>query len=167
MRKLIILAISLVALAVLIATPLANAATVDDTGAGSVAKGDVQSVLGWNDAKLQKDFASVTFTSKAVTVYDYSWNCSDGSTRHSIYTEAWTPQPLVANPVLNTSAKKVTGWTLDGLGLALSSSFTYAQTGGVDMLSCPTDASPDYATWGMTPTSTNIVQANGIDLPVV
>ncbi len=51
MRKLIILAASLVALAALIAIPFANAATTDANGVVTVTKGDIQSAMGWNNAK--------------------------------------------------------------------------------------------------------------------
>ena len=51
MRKLIILAASLVALAALIATPFANAASTDANGVVTVSKGDIQSAMGWNNAK--------------------------------------------------------------------------------------------------------------------
>ena len=50
MRKLIILAASFVALAALIATPFANAATTDANGVVTVTKGDIQSAMGWNNA---------------------------------------------------------------------------------------------------------------------
>jgi len=50
MRKLIILAISLVALAAIIATPFANAASTDADGVVTVTKGDIQSAMGWNNA---------------------------------------------------------------------------------------------------------------------
>ena len=50
MRKLIISAISLVALAAVIATPFANAATTDANGVVTVSKGDIQSAMGWNNA---------------------------------------------------------------------------------------------------------------------
>ena len=51
MRKLIILAASLVALAALIAIPFANAATTDANGVVTVTKGDIQSAMGWNNAE--------------------------------------------------------------------------------------------------------------------
>jgi len=50
MRKLIILAVSLVALVAVIATPFANAASVDANGVVTVTKGDIQSAMGWNNA---------------------------------------------------------------------------------------------------------------------
>jgi len=50
MRKLIISAISLVALAAVIATPFANAATVDANGVITVSKGEAQSAMGWTNA---------------------------------------------------------------------------------------------------------------------
>ena len=55
MRKLIILAASLVALAALIATPFANAATTDANGVVTVTKGDIQSAMGWNNAGWDND----------------------------------------------------------------------------------------------------------------
>ena len=51
MRKLLILAASLVALSALIATPFASAATTDTNGVVTVSKGDIQSAMGWNNAK--------------------------------------------------------------------------------------------------------------------
>ena len=51
MRKLISIAASLVALAALIATPFAGAATTDANGVVTVTKGDIQSAMGWNNAE--------------------------------------------------------------------------------------------------------------------
>ena len=52
MRKLIITIVSLVALAA-IAVPFANAATTDANGVVTVSKGDIQSAMGWNNAKWE------------------------------------------------------------------------------------------------------------------
>ncbi len=51
MRKLMIIAAALLTLAALIATPFANAATTDANGVVTVTKGDIQSAMGWNNAK--------------------------------------------------------------------------------------------------------------------
>ena len=51
MRKLMIIAAALLTLAALIATPFANAATTDADGVVTVTKGDIQSAMGWNNAK--------------------------------------------------------------------------------------------------------------------
>ena len=165
MRKLIILAVSLVALAA-IAVPIANAAvTYDNAGVGHVDKDDIQNLFGWNDAALQSNAASgnVKFTSKKAGVFDFSWNCSDGSTQHSIYTIT-TTQPLNVTALKNKHGK-VTDWTLDGVSTTVPATTTN-ETSGVPFWFCPAGSTPDLASFGSKSASTSIVQVNGVDLPL-
>ena len=80
MRKLITIA-SLAVLAVAIAFPFANAAvSYDDARVGHVDKGDVQSLFGWNDSKMQQNAAKVTFANKQSDTLAVSWMCTNGKT---------------------------------------------------------------------------------------
>ena len=79
MRKFIIGAVALVALAV--PTAAIAGVAVDASGTGHVDKGDVQSALKWNNGDFDKYAGGLTFSSGTVTkVYNNSWICQDGST---------------------------------------------------------------------------------------
>ena len=78
MRKFIILAVSIAALAIPTAA-MANVAV--DNGVGFVGKGDVQSALGWNNGDFDKKVGTLIFTANAeqVTV-DYPMVCMNLTT---------------------------------------------------------------------------------------
>jgi hypothetical protein len=169
MRKLIILAVSLVALAA-IAAPLANAAvTYNDAGVGTVDKGDVMHLFDWNEAEFQNIAKNtpdaITFNNKKVDKIDWTWSCSDGSTPHWIYTFT-TIQPLSVAKVSNQAANKVTGWKLNGF----SGSPTYnVGSTGPTMGTCPTGTTAVGGVHLVPTPSTNIVQVTHdvtYDLPV-
>ena len=119
MRKLIILAVSLMALAV----PAAGITSVSVTdGIGFVGKGDVQTALGYaNDAAIQqavKD-GSIKFIGGGYTLTtdkDTSWTCSDGSTQHHhFYTTTIAPGTVNAVARVNGQGKFTNGWDLNGI----------------------------------------------------
>ena len=122
----------------MLAVPAVASANVayDDASVGSVSEGDVMTLFGWNEAKFQstvKTDGGVTFTSKKVAKFDWSWKCSDGNTYHWIYTST-TAQPVNAAKVFNASANKVTGFTLNGV---TGTPTTTSETTGPQMFTCP------------------------------
>jgi hypothetical protein len=114
MRKLIILAVSIAALAVP-ATGLAAVsynATNDGVITGYVGKGDVQPVLHWNEATVQS--TPVEFTTTFTTTTDTSWLRADGSVAHNYKT--LTFKQGLKSDVVRKSNGKIDGWKLTGLG---------------------------------------------------
>ena len=120
MRKLIILGISIAALAIP-ATALATVA-VDSSGNGFVGKGDVQTALGYhNDAAIQqavKD-GKIKFIGGGYTLTtdkDTSWTCSDGSTQHHhFWTTTIAPGTVNAVARVNGQGKFTNGWDINGI----------------------------------------------------
>jgi hypothetical protein len=165
MRKLIIIAASLVALAALTAGAANAAVSYDDQGFGSVDKGDVMPLFGWNEAAFQtiaKNPDAITFTNKSVNVQDYTWNCPGGITPHYLMTTT-TFRPLAVTPVKNAAANKITGWNLNGLSTTDPGTTTRAFEG--KPLACPGGA-PFLGGFRLAgETTSNIVQVNGLDLP--
>ena len=69
----------------MLSATLANAAvTFDDTSVVTVDKGDVQTLVGWNDKTWQAKVGDVRFTSKYRVDSTDVWSCSDGSTQSRI-----------------------------------------------------------------------------------
>jgi len=120
MRKLIILAASIAALAI----PAAGIASVavDANGVGFVGKGDVQTALGYhNDAAIQqavKD-GKIKFIGGGYTLTtdkDTSWTCSDGSTQHHhFWTTTIAPGTVNAVARVNGQGKFTNGWDINGI----------------------------------------------------
>jgi hypothetical protein len=122
MRKLIITGMALAMLAAIPAAASANVA-VNDQGVGTVDKGDVQTVLGFNDAAMQDAWSKhqVNFTHKTGYIVDYTWDCNDGSNPVMTLTP---DQTQTVNVAPNTNkAGKLTGFTLNGNGTT-----TYGQS---------------------------------------
>jgi hypothetical protein len=151
-----------IAVAMLAVPTVANAAVAyDANGFGTVDKGDVQLLFGWNDAQMQENAATVKFTSKKVGVLDWSWNCSNGSTNHNINTISMT-QPLDVTSLTNKHGK-VTDWTLNGSSGPATST---TETTGPTLFTCPSGGTIDWSTIKFNGTESTIVQVNGVDLPV-
>src|SRR6476661_5999560 len=113
MRKLIIIAASIAALAIP-AAALANVAV--DNGVGFVGKGDVQTALGWNNAAFDKGVASLKFTvSGEKVIADYKMSCyGSDAIGHRIISQPGTIT-VTATPVLNAgNGKQITGFDLTG-----------------------------------------------------
>ena len=158
MRKIILGLVATAAIAAPLALPAsANAATVDTAGIGTVAKGDVQTALGWNDAKMQRNVDTVAFTVKTSTQYDYVYTCSDGTVVHDYATFGQTTQPVTDTNINNTSAHKVTGWNLTGLTGTTTPAFSYDSVNGTQC------AGMDYS-FDFVPSTITTVQANGVNL---
>ena len=158
MRKILLGLAATVAIAspLALATSAANAATVDATGHGYVAKGDVQRALGYSDATMQSNAADTNFTLKAGTLTDFIYTCVDGTVAHD-YSFYGSTQPLTDTAVVNTSANKVTGFTLTGLTGTATPAYDFTRDG-----TC--DAHGGIEVFDYTQTPVNVVQVNGIDL---
>jgi hypothetical protein len=166
MRKFIIIAAAIAALAIPTAA-MANVA-VDASGTGFVGKGDVQTALGGiNDNTLQtmwKD-GKIKFTVNAEKVAaDYEMSCY-GSTatmhRQIIYFGTAT---IEATALLNPQGKVSQGWNLTGK----TTGFTYSG-GAVRDSACPEGSFP-FMNVGVpaqpnTVSITGGLKVNGIDLP--
>ena len=113
MRKLIIIAASIAALAVP-ATAFASV-SVDANGNGYVGKGDVQSALKWNNADFDNNVAKLKFTAGTQSMSNQTrWQCSGGEqSRTSTVVQSRTVQ---ATQVLSSNGKQITGWNLTGFG---------------------------------------------------
>jgi hypothetical protein len=84
------LRVAIAALAALACGTAFASVTYDpSTGAGFVGKGDVQTAFGWNNATLQKNAGSVTFTYATKATYDVTceWNTyTNGNVNHEVKT---------------------------------------------------------------------------------
>ena len=170
MRKLIILAVSLVALAAAIA-PLASAAVYDAARVGTVAKGDVMTPLGLNEAAFQgivrTNPDAFTFTDAFTATTDTTWGCSDGSIQHH-YRNTIITSPITATRIWNANASKVTGWNLTGKGASVISE---NNTGGTRFptFACPAGASVDFSKYSVAQSHSQAVTFNyngsSYDLP--
>ena len=175
MRKLLILAISLIALAAVIVSPFANAAvSYDSASVGHVDKSDIQSLFGWNNGTFQTkaNAGQITFTS----LYQMdnnanAWTCSDGSVQK--YTlRTVQSRTLVATPVWNGNHSQILGYDLGGIDLAKGGTFV---SGGRPNAPSPY-VCPAGSYWtgfvNQTPAEQFVntvlpgVKVNGVDLPV-
>jgi hypothetical protein len=118
MRKLIIIAASLVALAAVIATPFANAAvSYDNASVGHVDKTDIQNLFNWNNGTFQTkaQAGGIKFTS----LYQMdnnanAWTCSDGNVyKYTLRTVQ--SRTLLATPVWNGNHSQILGFDLGGI----------------------------------------------------
>ena len=155
--KIIIIAGALAALAV---PSVASANVAVTNGVGNADKGDVQSVLGWNNPAFDAGADSVSFTDKTVSDTDHAWTCSDGSTHHSHWTFTITT-PVKATAVKNANGKQITGWNLTGKDYA---AMTFTQSGTPSPShDCP--AGSTVTGISQTPSSTSGLYVNDVALP--
>ena len=92
------------------------------TGTGFVGKGDVQDAFGWNNAGLQANASSVTFTFESDARYAQS--CMKDNARQTIYKDF--TKSVEVDAVVNVESRKnsqgmVTGFQLLGFGFDESS----------------------------------------------
>jgi hypothetical protein len=160
MRKLIIIAASLAALAIPAAA--LGAVAVDANGNGYVAKGDVQTALKWNDADFDKNAAKLEFTAGTRSDSNQTrWQCSGGEqSRTSTVVQSRT---VKATAVLSSNGKQITGWDLTGGLQYLSGGYSGAPYVGY----CPAGEwfggfLPNVFTTDVTDGG---LKVNGIDLP--
>lgn len=119
MRRLIILGISIAALAVP-ATALANVAV--ENGVGSVGKGDVQYALGGNNAAFDTYASSVKFSVNKETVFRLVYRCNGVDYINEVTNKA--VQPIAAHATKSANGRQITGWNLTGQEGAVTSSVT-------------------------------------------
>jgi hypothetical protein len=171
MRKLIILAASIAALAV--PTAAMASVAVDANGYGSVGKGDVQTALGGlTDAQMQTMHKAdgVKFTTSYNRVADNTLNCmkyvsgsgfvTTGDTVHQIFT---TPVTQNAKATANTNAagKLTNGWNLTGF----DGPATDGPTTSVIEGTCPSGSFVGTTANQVFTDSPSSLKVNGIDLP--
>jgi hypothetical protein len=115
MRKFILTAISALAITGAVAgTASANVAV--DNGVGHVDKGDVQRVLGWNNADFDKGVSTLKFeiTGTQTQGNETRWQCSDGiQSRTSLVKQANVGKANVTT-LKSSNGKQITGWDLNG-----------------------------------------------------
>ena len=167
MRKLVILSIALVALAI----PAAGMAAVwNGNGVGTVAKGDVMNPLQLSETLFQNTVRptgeQVTFTHKTGTSINYYWTCSDESKQVMTLTIPAT-QPVFASEIWNASSNKVTGWTLNGFGATTYGTSTMT---GASFFSCPDGSERTSGLLSEPPTPIDVLEAHypgkpAVDLP--
>ena len=129
MRKILLGLAATAAIAVPLSRTAANAAvsyepTHDGVITGHVDKSDVQSLLRWNEAKVQS--TPVNFSSTFSVVQDKSYGCADGVVEHGVQTIAYN-MGITASEVRGGAGQKIKGWDLTGMG-ALSD-MTVTKTG--------------------------------------
>jgi hypothetical protein len=148
----------------------AAAASASTTTATNVSKGDVQTVLGWNDAAVQTK--TPTFTYSDTLVVNFPWTAQNGAAHTTVETVV-TTDALTATPVVQQSNGKIMGWTVSGPNKQLSQTITYTVDGGpVHPWSDGTQFTADGGPWTtgdawgtMTDTTGTQLFVNGIALP--
>lgn len=134
------------------------------TGTGFAAKGDVQLVLGLNNAGLQN--TPISFTYEAVVVSEVTWECTNDRNENVQQRERKTTSTV--SGVVSSTARvrnQITGFNLTGFGASTTSSST---TDGPPLNSCPTSntlTSP--AGDPVVISSTGGLFVNGVSLPTL
>jgi hypothetical protein len=123
MRKFIILAISLLALAV----PAAGMAAVayDDQSVGTADKGNVMDLFDLNERQFQTAVEDGKITFSSLYQMDNNanaWTCSDGLV-HKWTLRTIQSRALDVDNIVNESAHKVTGFTLNGIDESVGGTF--------------------------------------------
>jgi hypothetical protein len=138
MRKLIITAVSLVALAA-IAVPFANAATTDANGVVTVSKGEIMAQFpAMNESAFQSGPKVLTGSNVFTATTTTGVGCSDGTIQNHFRSTHIT-SPITLTEIYNGSADKVTGWNLGANGASV---VTESNTYGPE----PSGRFPNYAT---------------------
>jgi hypothetical protein len=127
-------------------------------------RGEIQSLFGWNDAKLQSNAPSIKFTSNYKMDSTDLWTCSDGSTQSRTST-VMQSRALNVTPQTNPHGK-VLGWTLNGIdqskaGTYLSGGYTGAPYVGY----CGAGGFTGFLPHVFTNTVVPGVYVNGVSLP--
>jgi hypothetical protein len=158
--------------AVAFAGPASASVTVNADGTGFVGKGDVQTVLGLNNAQMQN--TPVSFTMKSTTTQSFDWTCvktmvtGNGTVKETRQERANVTTTDVTAVVSNVARVKnqITGYNLTGLGATTTTSVV----DGPAPQSCPDASSgfeldPDSVVSGV-PSTTNGFFVNGVSLPI-
>ena len=161
--KFIVVAGALAALAV---PSVASANVAVDNGVGYVAKSDVQTALGWNNAAFDKGVDTLKFTASAEKVTaDYKMSCyGSDDVGHRIISQPGAAT-VTATPIYNSgNGKQITGFNLTGQ----TSSFT--ATGGATLREEKPEGCLMFMNLGQgdlfgKTQITGGLKVNGIDLP--
>ena len=126
MKRYLVLAVTLVTMMSLMAVPVRASVTFDPaTGTGFVGKGDVQLAYGWNNAQLQANATSVTFTYVTTDTYEVvnAWATGNADNPVSLNSHIQTVTTTVGvNAVVDNDPrqmkgqKQFTGFILKGFG---------------------------------------------------
>ena len=146
--------------------PVFASVTFDpQTGAGFVGKGDVQTVLGWNNAQLQDNAGSLAFAAESTTVTEVSWVCTND--RNEMTQERARTTTSTVQGVLAAVARvrtQITGFNLTGY--SGDPTTTSEKTEGPPVNSCPSGP------WSLTTpagdpevvSSSTVLTVNGVPL---
>jgi hypothetical protein len=165
---------ALAAIGVIGTATAANASvTIDDTGHGFVGKGDVQTVLGLNNAEIQT--TPVNFTEKSTTEQSFDWTCvktvvsGNGTVKETREERANVTTTDVTAVVSNVARVKnqITGYNLTGFGATTTTSVV----DGPAPRSCPDAASgfeldADSVVEGVPTVTDGGFYVNGVSLPI-
>jgi len=120
MRKLLIFGMTLVLSLTLVGSAFASVTFAPATGLGFVGKGDVQTVLGYANAKIQTEANNLKFTYEKTDEYDLTLVWYTGPVKNTkIHHVSHTASYAVSNTV-NYEARKMnqyTGFNLTSLAL--------------------------------------------------
>ena len=112
MRKFVISAISLVALAAVIAVPFANAASTDVNGVVTVSKGEIMAQFpGMNESAFQNGPKVLTGSNVFTATTTTGTGCSDGTIQYH-YRNTIITKPINFAPIVNAASGKTTSWTM-------------------------------------------------------
>ena len=173
MRKLIIIAASIAALAILTAT-VANAATTDANGVVTVSKGEIMAQFpGMNEKAFQTiamaDGQSLTGSNVFTATTTTGVGCSDGTTQIHLRNTILT-SPITLTEIYNGSADKVTGWNLGAKGASV---ITESNTGGTRFPDYNTicaghgSVTNPFATFGQSHSDVTSFKFGGTDVSIV
>jgi hypothetical protein len=117
MRRITIIAV-LAAIAVLATAAVANATvTVNPDGSGFVGKGDVQSLLGYNNKQMQNAVEAKGFDWSQKLEFSTTWESTDSTGTHVVTRHQTGTRLMAAAEARNNSNGKdgpLTGWYLTG-----------------------------------------------------
>lgn len=113
------LAAGALAMGIFASSSLAAVTYDSTTGTGFVGKGDVQQVLGWNNAQLQKEANNLVFTYETVKSYEVTvqWTTAQGKNGQKTHIVEHKRTSEVTSS-LDSSARKAnqfTGFFLNGV----------------------------------------------------
>jgi hypothetical protein len=146
--------------ALLAVTAFASVTFDPNTGTGFVGKGDVQLVLGLNNAQVQNTPVSFTYSSSSTTVTSYTWTCDRDSgpqtqERANVTTVTNSTQGIVGS--LARVKNQITGFNLLGWNGAPTITSTSEHDGN------PIGSCPDkWTNLGVTEESTTTPGASGL-----
>ena len=105
-----------VAMTALVGASAAFAYTMDADGKGFVGKGEVQTVLGFNNKQMQAAHTAVTFNYVASTTYEFDceWDTGTKNITHHVNTKEATTQVNAAVASDSRKTGQWTGWNLLG-----------------------------------------------------